>query len=168
MSIVFNADEVLAMAERIERNGGAFYRKAAELNAAGRELLLKIAGEEDVHLARFSAMRGKLAAEEVEPVTYDPMDEAALYLKALADGAVFTVKGTADELLRGKEPLEEILGIAVNLEKDSIVFYSGLKVMVPKAIGGQWLDVIIKEEESHVSWLNQAFNDMCQASGNGR
>ena len=30
MSIVFNADEILEMAEQIERNGAKFYRRASE------------------------------------------------------------------------------------------------------------------------------------------
>jgi hypothetical protein len=41
MSFEFNADEILEMAEQIERNGARFYRKAAELvkDAAVSKLL---------------------------------------------------------------------------------------------------------------------------------
>ena len=51
----FNVDEVLEMAEEIERNGGAFYRKAAS-NASDKEtgnLLLEMAEMEDGHLKVF-------------------------------------------------------------------------------------------------------------------
>ena len=34
MSYEFNADEVFEIAERIERNGARFYRRAAELSSA--------------------------------------------------------------------------------------------------------------------------------------
>ena len=34
--ITFNADEILEMAQRIERNGAAFYRKAAASGRARR------------------------------------------------------------------------------------------------------------------------------------
>ena len=49
MAIPFNADEVFEMAEQIERNGGMFYRAAADKFPAVRELLLKLAKWEDDH-----------------------------------------------------------------------------------------------------------------------
>ncbi len=49
MSFEFNADEILEMAEQIERNGARFYRKAAELvkDAAVSKLLQDLAAWED-------------------------------------------------------------------------------------------------------------------------
>ena len=58
-----------------------------------------------------------------------------LYLKAIADGNVFDMKKEPDEQLTGKETIEDILKLAIEAEKDSIVFYLGLKNFVPAEAG---------------------------------
>ena len=56
MSIFFNPDEILEMAEQIERNGARFYRQAAQgaQDAGVRELLQKLATMEDGHEKLFA------------------------------------------------------------------------------------------------------------------
>jgi rubrerythrin len=49
--------------------------------------------------------------------------------------------------------MREVLELAIGFEKDSIVFYLGMKDLVPAAIGGVHLDTIIKEEMTHLSIL---------------
>jgi len=154
MSIVFNADEVFEIAAQIERNGGEFYRRAAENNSEGRDFLLEIAEQEDRHLATFEAMRKKLTAREKETTAFDPDGAGALYLKAMAGGHVFDVKKNPSETLKGNESLEEIINIAIGMEKDSILFYVGLKEMVPEILGKGKMDHIIKEEMKHICWLS--------------
>jgi len=147
--IRFNADEIFEMAEQIERNGAKFYRKAAETaEGTNRDLLLRLAAMEDDHEKTFAAMRAELAEAEQRPLTFDPNDEAALYLQAMADGEVFGADPSAS--LSGREPLEDILTIAIGLEKDSIVFYESMKVMVPEGAGKEKIDAIIKQEIGHI------------------
>ena len=157
MSIIFNADEVFEMAEQIERNGSAFYRKAAANNPDGSEsaLLLEIAAQEDEHLAVFQKMRKELAGRETEATTFDPHGEAALYLKAMADGRVFDPNEDPVSRLKGQESLAEIIRIAIELEKDSIIFYLGLKEAVPEKMGSNKLTNIIREEMKHIRWLSE-------------
>ena len=147
--ISFNIDEVFEMAEQIERNGARFYRKAAE-PAAGqqRDLLLRLAAVEDDHQKTFAAMRAELPAGEKQPVTADPDDVAALYLQAMADGKVFAADPS--ESLSGDEPMQAILAAAIDLEKDSIVFYESMKAVVSPSLGRGGLDGIIKEEIGHI------------------
>jgi rubrerythrin len=57
-------------------------------------------------------------------------------------------------LLTGKESLAEIIDIAVGLEKESILFYIGLKDMIPPKYGRDKLDKIIAEERKHVVELS--------------
>ena len=147
--IRFNADEIFEMAEQIERNGAKFYRKAAETaEGTNRDLLLRLAAMEDDHEKTFAAMRAELAEAEQRPLTFDPNDEAALYLQAMADGEVFRADPSAS--LSGREPLEDILNTAIGLEKDSIVFYESMKVMVPEGAGKEKIDAIIKQEIGHI------------------
>jgi rubrerythrin len=49
--------------------------------------------------------------------------------------------------------LEEILTTAIGLEKDSILFYVGLKDLVPPKYGQEKIDDIIRQERKHVAQL---------------
>lgn len=157
MSVAFNADEIFAMAEQIERNGAKFYRKAAEgpAGVTSKELLLSLAEWEDQHERLFASMRAELGATEAASTAFDPNDEAALYLQAVADGHVFDVKTDPSEKLTGKETTAEVLKTAIGLEKDSIVFYLGIRESVGKTMGREKIESIIQEEMRHVTVLSE-------------
>jgi len=159
MAFVFNADEVFEMAEQIERNGAAFYRLAAKQFPAQQRLLTIIAEQEDQHGATFSALRRQLASKEQEATAYDPGEEGAAYLRAMADRRVVDVSRQPKDILAGAESFADILKIAIGMEKDSIVFYVGMRDMVPPALGRDKLDLIIKEEEKHIVFLDQLFDE---------
>ena len=61
--------------------------------------------------------------------------------------------------LTGKESLEDILEIALNLEKQSILFYVGLKDLVPQQHGKDKVDAIIDEEKQHVAQLSDVLRN---------
>ena len=157
MSFEFNADEILEMAENIERNGARFYRKAAELveEAAIRKLLEDLAAWEDGHERVFATMRADLAAQEREAKVFDPEHETSMYLRAMADGHVFDARIDPADTLTGSESAEEILRMAIGQEKDSIVFYTGLKEMISQTAGRERIEAIIKEEMGHIGFLNR-------------
>ncbi|MFH1476054.1 MAG: ferritin family protein [Verrucomicrobiota bacterium] len=165
MAFTFNADEIFEMAEQIERNGAAFYRLAAKQFPAQQRLLTIIAEQEDEHCAIFSALRRQLAGKNQEATAYDPGQEAEAYLRAMADRRVVDVSRRPRDILKGTESFADILGIAVGMEKDSIVFYIGMQAMVPPALGRDKLDLIIKEEKKHIVFLNRLFNEQCPPSG---
>jgi rubrerythrin len=73
----------------------------------------------------------------------------------MADGHVFDVRKDSSERLTGKETMEDILNTAIGLEKDSIVFYLGIKEIVPKRLSRQRIDDIIKEEMGHIAVLSK-------------
>lgn len=162
MGLFFNVDEILQMAEQIERNGSAFYRKAAALSSSSRsaQFFLKLATMEEEHERIFSSMRIGLREEERRVSFPDPEDQAKAYLKAWADGHVFDVRANPAEKLRGKEKPEEILLWAINQEKESIVFYLGMKEAVPERLGRKKIDEIIKEEMNHIAILSKELETM--------
>ena len=92
MTRTFNAIEVFEIAEQIERNGAAFYRKAAELfddsDAAG--IFARLADWEIRHEAIFADMRKQLSQEGRELTTFDPKD-TPLDAKAMAGLAAFGI-----------------------------------------------------------------------------
>lgn len=157
MTIPPTADEIFEMAEQIERNGARFYRRAAQgfTDSRARQLMLGLAAMEDQHEKVFVAMRGELLQQEREPRVPDPYGEAILYVRGMADGHVFDVRKDPSEWLTGKETMEDILRTAIGLEKDSIVFYLGIKEIVPERLSKQRIDEIIKEEMGHIAVLSR-------------
>lgn len=156
MSIDFNANEVLEMAEEIERNGAKFYRHAAENTDEpdAKQLLTDLAAWEDGHEKTFASMRADLSTSKVQPTVFDPENEAVQYLRAMADGHVFDLSDPTLKLT-GKESLEQILKMALGREEDAIVFFLGMKEMVPANLGKDKIEGIIKEEMGHVVMLSK-------------
>ena len=156
----FNADELFLIAVQIEKNGAAFYRAAADNNASGRELLLDLAAMEDRHEALFEQMRATFLDASSNGPAFDPEGEAAAYLSTIAGTHVFDKRKEPKNLLKGSESFEEILRIAIGLEKDSIVYYVGLKDLVPTQPDRGQLDEIIREEMRHIILLNKVLSKL--------
>ncbi|MFP4040794.1 MAG: ferritin family protein [Desulfosudaceae bacterium] len=149
MGFDFNIDEILAIAEEIERNGAAFYRTAAEgaPDEATRNTLNELARMEDQHEQTFISLRAELSVDDKKPGAFDPEDETAKYLKALADRRVFHDKAV------DLSSLEEVLQEAIQTEEDSIAFYVGMRDLVPPRLGKDKISNIIKEEMGHLVLL---------------
>jgi rubrerythrin len=147
----FNADEVFEMAEQMERNGAKFYRDAAETvaDSANKEMLMSLSKMEETHEKIFKSMRAELTAAEKASTVFDPSGEASLYLRALVDSRVFFKKEI------DVTSMVEILKSAIEAEKDSIVFYLGMKEAVPENLGKGRIEAIIKEEMGHIRLLSK-------------
>lgn len=156
MAFDFNIDEILAIAEEIERNGAAFYRTAAKgaPDDVTRELLDELARMEDQHEKTFVGLRAQLTEKDKKPGAFDPDDETARYLKALADRRVFHEKSI------DLNSLEEVLKEAIITEKDSIAFYVGMRDLVPGNLGKDKISAIIKEEMGHLVLLTDKLNQL--------
>jgi len=142
----FNAKEILEMAEQIEKNGYTFYRKAAAdvKDPSIQSFLNELAEMEVKHEAIFTEMKNALSDSEKEEIVFDPYEETALYIQALADTRVFYQKQI------DTSSAEEVLKEAIVAEKESIVFYLGMKDMVSNASGKERIDEIIREEMKHI------------------
>lgn len=149
MAYDFNANDIFEMAEQIERNGVEFYETAAKgvPDPSDKSLLLELAEMEKQHEKTFASMRADLTEKETQSTTFDPENEATRYLRALADMRVFYEK--AMDL----SSMQSVLIEAITAEKDSIVFYLGMKDLVPEKAGKERLDHIIKEEMGHITIL---------------
>jgi len=150
----FNADDILAMAEQIERNGAAFYRRAAEISTddSVKKRLEQLAEWEGGHESLFSKMRENLKGREAEPTTFDPNGDAAHYLTEMANRHVFR-SGDVTRMLTGKETPEQVLDIAIDFERDSILFFQGVETLVPAWLGKDKVHALVEEEMGHVAYL---------------
>jgi len=157
MGIDFSVDEILEMAQQIERNGARFYRKAESLAKApgGAAFFRKLAAMEEAHEKVFTRMREGLTGAERMRRTSDPENQGPAYLRAWADRQVFDVRRDPTERITGREGPEEILRMAIGLEKDSIVFYLGMKKAVPERMGQGRVEDIIQEEMGHIDLLSR-------------
>lgn len=162
MSITFNAFEIFEMAEQIERNGARFYRTAAKAfkDAGIAKTLLELADMEDDHEKTFADMRKKLSEKQRGFMAFDPENQMALYLQAMAGGRVFDIKKDPARQLAGVENVADILKMAIDAEKDSIVFYLGLKNFVPPKAGRDRVEAVINEEMSHIVILTQKLTEL--------
>ena len=162
MALVFNADEIFEMAIRIENNGAAFYRKAAGLQSdtKNQKFLESLANMEDQHRKIFTEMRTILTEKDKDPKVFDPYDEVSQYLAAMADTMGGEGSPSVADSLTGDETLEEILRTAVGLEKDSILFYLGIKDLIPSQSGKDRIDEIIREERRHVAQLSNVLEKL--------
>lgn len=156
MGFDFNIDEILAIAEEIERNGAAFYRTAAKgaADEATRDMLEELAGMEDQHEKTFAGLRADLSDDDKKPGAFDPEDETARYLKALADRRVFSEK--AIDL----NSMEAVLKEAIVTEKDSIAFYVGMRELIGTGLGKDKIRDIIKEEMGHLVLLTDKLEQL--------
>jgi len=149
MANEFNANDIFEIAIKIEQNGAIFYRDASKQmeKEKDKQFLLDLARMEDYHKATFASMQKDLNDEESFSTAFDPDNENALYLKALADSRVFSKKE------KPGNRFSDILASAIQAEKDSIAFYLGMKELVPQKLGQSKINDIIKEEMSHIRIL---------------
>ena len=155
MSITFSAGEALELAVKNERNAAKFYRRAARLfpDAPRWDFLVKLAEMEDQHEKIFVALAAELSAAEQEPTAYDPMDEAVLFLDAMAAGHGGEGSSKAATGLTGRESMAEILHKAIRLEGRTILFFIGLRDLVPAKLGRGKVVRVLNEEKQHVVLL---------------
>ena len=155
MDLNFSPDEILKLAEQIEKNGIKFYTRAAEETKGEiniKDQFLKLADMEREHQKIFVYMLDKLG-EKRNTKIYDPEGHVILYFKAWVDRQIFDDNGKLAETLIKNRSVADILKIAIGLERDSILFYLGMKEMTEVKDSQQEIDYVIKEEMKHIAFL---------------
>lgn len=161
MTVTFNAFEVFEIAEQIERNGAKFYHRAAAIfdDPDIRQLFLRLAEWETEHEKTFADMKKKILGSNVASMSFRS-EETLPDPKVMAGLAIFGIRTEPTEELNGKEDHADILKRAIEKEKDSIVFYNGLKDFLSDATDQEQVDRIIAEEMRHIRILDEPFKQM--------
>lgn len=153
MSISFSGSELINIAIGIERRGIAFYdimTRSTE-NATARDVFQHLADMEQEHVQIFQGMLSE--ADKYQP-SEAYTGEYAAYLQALIDSAVFTDDIVTSEMAARVESDIEAMELAIGAEKDSILFYYGMRDIMPQ--GAQpTVNKIITEEKSHLRQLSE-------------
>lgn len=159
--MILNADEILGIAEQIERNGIVFYEKAAErFQGDEARTLQNLANMERNHERVFAGMRRELADADEGMKAFDPEGEAGRYLAAIADGQIFDLNEDPLARLGPQASIRDILELAVDMEKDSVVFYVAIKDAVPESLGEANIERIIQEEMDHIVLLSKTLSSL--------
>lgn len=144
MKLYYSQEEALQLAVRIEDRGADFYRKAAagSQDPETAALFVKLAEYETEHGKYFlSLLDAKFPDFEPSPLAGE--------IIALADSAVFPEKPEDIPVSPAAA-----LKLAIGFEKDSVLFYLGLKEAVNDPAGADGIGRIIREEMSHISALS--------------
>ena len=151
MGNIFAGSEILEIGIQIERNGKDFYEtlSAQAKDAKSKDLFNFLAAEETKHISKFQDILAQV--EKYEPQGLDA-DEYYAYMNALASESVFTQKDKGKELAKKVKNSKEAIGIGITAEKDSIVFYEGMKKVVPQNEHNV-IDEVIAEEQGHLKKL---------------
>lgn len=152
----FDTAEIFKIAEQIERNGARFYRRAAEIFDDGdiRDIFRQLAEWETKHERAFARMRERLSDSGGSPGNLD-RGRTVNDPTAMAGLAVFGIRSNPWEELTGHESRTQVLRRAVDKEKDSIVFYEGLKGFAADCADRDRIDDIIREEMRHILILTR-------------
>ena len=167
MSFNFNADEIFQMGAQIEANGQKFYEAVAKNtpDPSAKKIFLDLGRWESEHIELFRKLRQRLPASASQDDLFDPDQELHLYLKAAADSHVFIRNKDIPELAAKCETSIQALDLAVTFEKDSIVFYTTMKKLVPEHLGKSEIDTLINEEVSHILILTQKKKELETQTG---
>lgn len=161
MAINYNADEIFEMAIKAEKNAAKMYSDLAEKHEDPevKEELKKLADMERDHKQIFTKMREELPEDQRNAI-FDPNDDAAKYLQAIADAEVAEGSPEVAEGMTGKESFKDIIKLAIQLEKQAILFYMGIRDMVPERLGKDKVQEVIREEQSHVVSLSERLKSL--------
>ena len=134
-----------------------FYRRAAELTSDqdSKKLLSDLADWENGHIKIFSDLHARVRDAGDKALTWDPYGEVELYLQSVADRQVFTLDQDVTKFAEEHSSIKEILEFALERERDSVVYYTSLDMVMPLELSEGKVKKIIKEEVSHIRMITE-------------
>jgi rubrerythrin len=153
---VFDASDVVEVAIRIEENGAAFYRHAAEVvaNIEVKTVFARLAEEEVKHREIFARFRDAMDPT-LPPEGYD--GEYAAYLHSYVDNTlIFKTKGLGAQLA-GIRDEAAAFDFAIRRELDSILYYREIMDLLHPDRRAE-IEKIVAEERRHYLILTELKN----------
>ena len=155
----FSALEGLRIAVEMEKRGGAFYARAARFSRsdAARDMLLKLAAEEQIHEREFSRLYQQEESRGEPSARYD--EETSAYLSAIAADIVF-----AGGLMAIRDAFDDPVQVvrqAIASEKDSILFYTELAGLTDDPAAARIFRDIARQERGHLMLLEARLAELC-------
>jgi len=151
MGNILSGSEVVAIGIQIEQNGKDFYYALVKQskNPKAQEVFEYLGREEEIHIKAFQAILD--TTEKYEPLGSDA-DKYYDYMNGLASDYVFTQKNKGLELAKIIKTDKEAINAGIGFEKESIIFYAGIKKVVPP-YDQKIVDELISQEQDHLRQL---------------
>jgi rubrerythrin len=151
MGNIFAGSEIVELGIQIEKNGKDFYDTLAgqSKNTKAQEIFNFLRDEEARHIAVFQKILGSL--DKYEPPEAYPGEYLA-YMNALASEHIFTKKDKGRQIAENTKSDKEAIDLGIGFEKDSIIFYEGIKKIVPE-YDLKLVDQVIVQEQNHLTRL---------------
>ena len=153
MSDGFSIQEVIEIAIEIEKNGAVFYNalaKSAETEHL-RELYIYLSQEEKRHIVRFQEILEAAGGYQISEAYY--ATQYMGYMKALADERVFISAVSADEVANRASSPQEAVKIAIDFEKESILFLHEMHDLISEGDRSA-IQKLLDEERDHLRRLS--------------
>jgi len=152
----FNAREVFDIAIQIEENGKRFYDRGREIvkDPAVQKLFAELSREEIKHKEKFATLKSQLPASASSGAVFDPNNELDLYIKMMADQHVFISTDSVDAQLARIKDARDALKMAVDFEKDSVIFFLTMQDATEGAKGKEFIGSLVREEQEHLRRLS--------------
>ncbi len=149
MSQVSIGREFLEVAIEVEKNGGSFYGSVARQarNKEARDIFMRLAAREKEHEKTFRDMLGHIGGHQ--PSQRYSREEQQ-YIKDLGASSIFNGERAINAQTKKTMTDIEALETGIGFEKDSILFYSEIRGMVPRP-DQEIIDMIVNEERKHLS-----------------
>jgi rubrerythrin len=151
MGNIFTGSEVVEIGIQIERNGRDFYNTLVKQSNSkkAQDIFKYLAQEEEKHVKAFQGILDK--TQKYEALGLDA-DQYYAYMNALSGEYIFTRANTGEEVARKMKSDREAIDMGIKFEKDSIVFYVGIKKVVPD-YDREIIDELVAQEQNHLRQL---------------
>ena len=156
-----NEDEVYRVGICIEEAGLTFYTKMAEKadDLATKRIFKRLARDEEQHLAFFESMDLKTAGGMgARPADQDA--ELSNYVCSLVDGGIFQSLSKMDKVAKSKFNAEKALELALQVEKDAVLYYTEAYMANKKKRSREALSRLITEEKGHVVEIQKRLDNL--------
>lgn len=152
MGNIFSGSEIVELGVQIEKNGKDFYETLflKSENQKTKYIFNFLMTEEEKHITVFKGILSQV--EKYEPPESYPGEYFA-YMNALASEYVFTQKDKGKEIAQSIKSDQEAIELGIGFEKDSIVFYEGMKKVIPD-FDLMIVDKLIEQEQHHLEMLS--------------
>ena len=148
---MFSIREIIDIAIKIEKNGENLYRGAIDRvsNKALKPVLLFLADQEHEHIKWFEKLKARMKTADGNLKVVEISESM---LQSLVGEQTFSLD---DASLLELDSVESLIEMAVELEKDTIIFYQMLREFIEDSDTLKGLDEIIAEENRHIEVLRE-------------
>ena len=145
---MFSLKEIIEIAVNVEENGEKFYRNLSKLVEKDKQkkIFEYLADQEVEHAKVFKKLGEEFRADQED---YIQTDEVDAYLRNYIEGKVFPSLDTMLKKVKGMS-FEDIIDYAIQIEKDTIIFYTEILKLIKNETSRKMVNAIIEQEKKHV------------------